>query len=140
MGASENRELVRRWIYEGWNEDANERVMQEVFAEDWIDGDDDAGPHGYEGIRAFVRTYRTAFPDVRIEILQLVADDEYVGFRWAASGTHTGSLFGLQATGRRVAFTGHTLHRVEGGRMKESWVQTDTVSLLRQLGIDRLPG
>ncbi len=35
---------------------------------------------------------------------------------------------------------GHTLHRVEGGLLKESWVQADTLELLRQLGASRLPG
>ncbi len=34
MGADENRELVRRWIEDGWNRDENEPVMREVFAED----------------------------------------------------------------------------------------------------------
>lgn len=139
MRASHNEELVRRWIDGGWNADDNEKVMQEVFAEDWIDGDAPEGPHGWDGIRAFVDTYRSAFPDVRIEILQLVADDDFVAFRWRAEGTHTGSLFGKERTGNPVAFTGHTLHRVEDGLLKESWVQTDTVTLLSQVGIDELP-
>ena len=56
MGATENRELVRRWVEDGWNADDNEKVMQEVFAEDWIDGDVPAGPHGWDGVRAFVDT------------------------------------------------------------------------------------
>lgn len=140
MGARHNEDLVRRWIEEGWNGDDNERVMREVFAEDWVDGDDAAGPHGWEGVRAFVSIYRTAFPDIRLEIAQIVADDAYVAFRWSASGTHRGNLFGIPPTERAISITGHTLHRIEDRLLKESWVQTDTIGLLRQLGIDRLPG
>jgi steroid delta-isomerase-like uncharacterized protein len=140
MGSSENRELVRRWIKDGWNAGDNEKVMQEVFDEDWIDGDVAEGPHGWEGVRAFVDTYRAGFPDISLEILQMVADDEFVAFRWRATGTHEGALFGMEPTGRRVSITGHTLHRVEAGLLKESWVQTDGVGLLAQLGATSLPG
>lgn len=140
MSIDQNLELVRRWIEQGWNQDDNERVMQEVFAEDWIDGDEPAGPHGWDGVRAFVSTYRSALPDIHIDILQLVADEEFVAFRWRAQGTHQGSLMGAEPTGKRLALTGHTMHRVENGKLKESWVQTDTLGLLRQLGVEALPG
>lgn len=134
MSAQDNRELVRRWIEDGWNANDNERVMREVFAEDWIDGDEPAGPHGWDGVRAFVERYRAAFPDIRLTVLQIVADQEYVAFRWTAEGTHRGDLIGMPPTGRRVRVTGHTLHRVVGGRFRESWVQVDTLGLLQQLG------
>ncbi len=87
MSASQNRELVWRRIEEDWNANDNERVMRELFAEDWIDGDDPAAPRGREGVRAFVEIYRTALPDVHIEIHQVVADDQFVAFRWTAHGT-----------------------------------------------------
>ena len=133
MGAAENRELVRLWIEDGWNVGATEHVMPEVFAEDWIDGDDPAAPRGYDGVRAFVDTYATAFPGLQIEILQIVADEDFVAFRWRATGTHSGPLMDLEPTGRAVSVTGHTLHRVVAGRFAESWVQVDTAGLLRQL-------
>jgi hypothetical protein len=60
MSASHNRELVRRWIEDGWNADDSERIMRELFAEDWIDGDVPAAPRGWEGVRAFVATYRAS--------------------------------------------------------------------------------
>lgn len=120
MSVSDNRELVRRWIEDGWNAKDDERVMREVFAEDWIDGDDPAAPRGWQGVRAFVETYRTALPDVEIEIHQMVADDEFVAFRWTARGTHRGPLLGVPASGQTVSLTGHTLHRVVDGRFQES--------------------
>jgi steroid delta-isomerase-like uncharacterized protein len=139
MSAAQNRELVRRWIEEGWNAGDNERVMREVFAEDWIDGDDPAAPQGWQGVRAFVETYRAALPDVQIEIHQVVADDEFVAFRWSARGTHRGPLLGVAASGRRVSVTGHTLHRVVVGRFQESWVQVDALGLAEQLGLGLAP-
>ncbi len=135
MGSAENRKLVERWIDEGWNQDNNEAVMREIFAEDWLDGDDPSAQGGWEGVRAFVSTYRSAFPDITIDILQMSADDEFVAFRWRAKGTHEGTLMGVEPTGASIALTGHTMHRVEDSKLKESWVQTDTISLMRQLGL-----
>ncbi len=139
MSAADNRELVRRWIEDGWNRGETERVMPEVFAEDWIDGDDPDAPSGWAGVRAFVETYRSALPDLQITIEQTVADDAFVAFRWSARGTHAGPLLGVAPTDRPVVLTGHTLHRVEGGRFRESWVQLDTLRLARQLGLQLVP-
>jgi hypothetical protein len=33
-----NKELVRLWILEGWNQNRNQEVIEQVFAKDWIDG------------------------------------------------------------------------------------------------------
>ncbi len=90
MGAAENRELVRRWIDDGWNLGATEDVMADAFAEDWIDGDDPAAPRGHDGVRAFVDTYATAFPGLQIELLQIVADEDFVAFAGARSGPTPG--------------------------------------------------
>jgi predicted ester cyclase len=76
---------------------------------------------------------------VRIEIQQIVADDEFVAFRWTARGTHRGPLLGVRASGRTVSLAGHTLHRVVDGRFHESWVQTDSLGLARQLGLTLAP-
>jgi steroid delta-isomerase-like uncharacterized protein len=135
LSASDNRDLVRRWIEDGWNGDDNERVMREVFAEDWVDGDDQLAPGGWEGMRQFVNTYRAALPDVRIEVHEVVADEDFVAFRWTARGTHLGALLGVEPTSRQLAVTGHTMHRVRDGCFQESWVQIDALALMSQLGL-----
>jgi predicted ester cyclase len=80
-----------------------------------------------------VDAYTGAFPDMRIDILQLVADDEYVALRWRAEGTHTGNLYGQPPSNKPVSFTGHTLHRVVDGKLQESWLQVDTTALFNQI-------
>lgn len=133
MSADANRELVRHWIEDGWNGRNTEAVLSDVFASDWIDGDAASGPHGFDGVRAFVATYSAAFPDISITVLQVVADEDFVAFRWRAEATHTGELYGRQPTGKSVSVIGHTMHRVVAGRFQESWVQVDTMGLLAQL-------
>ncbi|CAM4024868.1 ester cyclase [Smaragdicoccus niigatensis] len=132
MGAVENRELVCRWI-DGWNANDTAAVLGDVYAEDWIDGDSAQGPHGHDGVRAFVDAYLGAFPDLQIKILQLVADDEFVALRWSANGTHTGPLYGRPPSMASVSFTGHTMHRIAHGKIAATWLQVDTTGLFNQL-------
>lgn len=136
MGAAENRDLVRRWIIDGWNANNTAAVIPEVYSENWIDGDSTQGPHGHEGVRTFVEAYLGAFPDFRIKILQMVADDEYVALRWRGDGTNTGSLYGRPASMKPVSITGHALHRMVGGKIGESWIQVDLAGLFSQIGSD----
>jgi predicted ester cyclase len=77
--------------------------------------------------------FRDAFPDVTVEIDELVADGDRVAVATTFTGTHTGSLMGVEPTGRRVSVTGIDIVRVEGGRIVEHRGLTDVVGLMRQL-------
>lgn len=33
-----NKALVRLWILEGWNKNRNRQVVDQVFAQNWVDG------------------------------------------------------------------------------------------------------
>ncbi|HEV2773719.1 MAG TPA: ester cyclase, partial [Thermoleophilaceae bacterium] len=50
--------------------------------------------HGPSGLADNVRLYREAFPDLNIEIEELVSTDDTVTMRWRAGGTHRGELMG----------------------------------------------
>jgi len=138
VDAVEYRELVRHWIEDGWNGNNNEAVMLDVFAADWIDGNPELDAiHGHAGVRDFVTRYRAAFPDVRLAIERIIADPEtkQVAFRWIAEATHLGLLGDIEPTGRRVRFSGVTIHRVEHGKFVESWNEVDRLGLFAQLGL-----
>jgi hypothetical protein len=49
-------------------------------------------------------------------------------------GIHEGELMGMPPSGKRIAFTGITISRCEGGRIAEESEITDTVALLGQVG------
>jgi predicted ester cyclase len=50
------------------------------------------------------------------------------------TGTHTGELFGIPPTGRKVRVAQITIERLREGRIVARWQQTDDLSMLRQLG------
>ena len=54
--------------------------------------------------------------------------------RWTGSGTHVGEINGIPATGKKISVDAITIHRMEGGKIAESWEVWDTLGFLQQLG------
>ena len=80
------------------------------------------------------RYLRTAFPD-RVDIIERVAaEGDTVGLLFRLTATHTGNLFGIPPTGRKVDVYEIALLRIASGQMVEGWFMMDEAELLRQLG------
>ncbi len=129
------RQLVRLWIEDGWNNNRNREVVEQVFAQDWVDGNPTFAdqPKGIEGAMYYVEAYRKALPDIHFNITHLIADPDYVTFRFEATATHQGTLMGIAATGKKVTVTGIVIHKVENGRFVKSWNEIDLLGLKMQL-------
>ncbi|MDQ3703972.1 MAG: ester cyclase [Chloroflexota bacterium] len=133
MSVEENKELVRRWVH-AWNTNTNFEVVEDIFAQDWVDRNPiPGGPQGIEGVRHFVTTFRQAFSDVHLDIDLLLGEGDHVMFRWIANAVHTGPFLGVEPTGKRVRFSGITVHRVANGKFAESTAEIDLLGLLEQL-------
>lgn len=78
--------------------------------------------------------FRTAFPDLRVEIDDIFGSGDRAALRLTFRGTHQGEFFGMPATGREVSFTSVELYRVEGDKVAEEWVSPDIASLMAQIG------
>src|SRR5687768_1752322 len=71
---------------------------------------------GPKGVAKHVRALKTVFPDLRITIDDIFAEDDLVAVRARWTGTHMADFQGIPASGRRVEFTGMVLWRVVGAR------------------------
>lgn len=129
---AENRELVRRYI-ETWNA-GDLAGMAEFWAPDMIHHTR-SGSHGFESVVHIVADFMKAFPDLRFEIEDLVADGDRVASRMTASGTHTGAYMGVPATGRKVHCSVFGIARVRDGKLVEHWGVTDELHLMEQIGL-----
>lgn len=90
-----------------------------------------AGPEGYI---QFFTMMRTAFPDFKLEVERLVADEECVAFAYTATGTHQGDFMGIPATNRAIKARGLQISRFEEGKMVERWGSSDELGILKQIG------
>jgi steroid delta-isomerase-like uncharacterized protein len=135
MMSEENKEKVRRFLQEAFNE-GNLGVVDEIFASDYV-LHDPANPEeirGPEGIKQFVQMYRSAFPDTHITVEDQIAEGDEVVTRWTGRGTHQGELFGVAPSGNQVELSGITISRFEGGKIAEDWTNSDTLSMMQQIG------
>lgn len=131
---STNRRLVRRWFEEGIN--GGDPTFVREFVTDDVVGHGFGGDrelHGPEELEAFFAEYFAAFPEVRYDIEELVADDGRVATRFGVTGTHEGSFVGIEATGNEIDVPGMTTHRIDEGRVAGIHVVFDTLRFYRQL-------
>lgn len=95
---------------------------------------EDADPILAETLNRDLAMVVGAFPDLVSEEQDLIAAGDRVVVRARLSGTHSGSLGGIPATGETIAWDTVHIYRVEGGKIAEAWFVTDTLGLLRQAG------
>lgn len=90
-----------------------------------------------EGIREYFGSLFGAFPDFRIELLEIIASGEYAAARLQMSGTFAGPgrFQGLAPTGARVEFEGCDFFRVVDGKIVENNAYTNAMELAQQLGL-----
>lgn len=140
MSTAENKAVYRRFIEEGFNE-GRLATLDEVLAPTYVNHSAPPGMStGAEGVKQIISLFRAAFPDLRIEIHEQAAEGDLVASRATFHGTHSGSLFGIAATGRQVTMPGLSMVRVADGQIQEGWIQNDLLGLLQQLGARDLPG
>jgi predicted ester cyclase len=90
MPTEENKTVVRRMVDEVINE-GNLDAADELFL-----------PQLAAQAKQAFRSFRSAFPDWREDILELVAEGNRVVGRFRCTGTHQGIFMGLPATGKRM--------------------------------------
>jgi steroid delta-isomerase-like uncharacterized protein len=91
------------------------------------------------GMKNFYTALWGGFPDLKIEIDELVGEGDEVVWRITASGTHDGAFQGVPATGKPVKFGAHYTFRFENGKIVERWSTIDRLSILMQIGAIALP-
>lgn len=131
--AAQAIDLARKMIEDVYGKGKTELIAQ-IASEDFVSHDPVAGALDRRGVEENVRTYRSAFPDMRMEMLGSLAAGSELAVRWRATGTHQGELMGVAPSGKRVVVEGITIARVEGGKLVEEWGQWDSLGLMRQIG------
>jgi predicted ester cyclase len=87
--------------------------------------------------RGWIRPFRSAFPDFRMEIVELVAEGDKVVAHFKCSGTHEGEWRGVAPTGRRFEGVDEVyIFRIAGGRLVSAVAVEDNLSRMRQLGFE----
>ena len=93
-----------------------------------------AGKHlDLDGVDHVLDSTVLAFPDLRIQVVRWLEEDDTVVTEEVMEGTHLGSFAGLDPTGRRVRLPMVHITRVRDGQIVERVAYHDTAGILRQL-------
>jgi predicted ester cyclase len=86
--------------------------------------------------RRWVSPFQSAFPDFRMEIVDLVAEGDKVVAHFRCSGTHEGEWLGVAPTGRRFESVDEIyVFRVRNAKLSSAIGVEDNLSRMRQLGL-----
>lgn len=102
--------------------------IPDVYHPDFVDHVNALEYRGHEGARRSVALYLELFPDLRFVVNEQVSEDDRVASRWTLHGTHRG---------RPVTLRGIVISRFQDGRIIEDWAASDTIEIVRQLGVWR---
>jgi steroid delta-isomerase-like uncharacterized protein len=125
-----NKSLARRVYDEG----LNQGIFTVPYTSDFV-GHAGNGTFTRESGMAEAKGWRQAFPDLRMNVDLILAENDLVSVRWTATGTNTGTGNGLPATGKAVKITGQATFRFKDGKIAEEWASGDTLGIMRQLGL-----
>ena len=96
---------------------------------------------GRDEVLGFLGVFQEAFPDLRLEIEQLVSDGAAAAAEGTLTGTHDGVLHtpggDIPPTGRRVDLRWAAVYATEGDTLKSEHLFFDQMDFLGQL--DLLP-
>ena len=87
------------------------------------------------GLKQMITTLRSGFPNLHCTVEdQIVGGDKFAALL-LMRGTHMGSFYGSQPTGRLVEVQGFFFARIANEKIIEEWIMVDLMGILQQLGI-----
>jgi steroid delta-isomerase-like uncharacterized protein len=135
MTVADNKAVISMFVEEVINQGRLDRA-DDLVVEDFVELDPLPGQRqGREGLKEMIGQMRTAFPDIHWVMNEMVAEDDKVVSRFTWSGTHRGEFLGIPATGRVVKVNGVVIDRLAAGKMADSRILMDTMSMMQQLGV-----
>ena len=138
MSTQTLKTTLSTFMEEIWNS-GNFARCSELVAESYKVKHDPGDP--WEGKQLNLATFeqrvmysRNAFPDLRFDIQEMVAEGNKVVASWIMSGTHLGDLPDLPATGRPFAIPGMTIYDFKDGKVCGHHQSFDRLGFLGQIG------
>lgn len=130
-------DLVERFYHQVWNR-ADEAEARKILSADFRFraslGPELRGPGGFI---AYLRSVGAALENFTCVIEELIASEDRAAARMRFSGRHRGKMFGVDATGRDIVWSGAAFFKTRDGAITELWVLGDVEAVRRQLAPDK---
>jgi predicted ester cyclase len=136
---TETQKMIERIPLEILNNSKFE-LIDELYATNYVEHTPAPGvAPTREGFKQTAIALKTAFPDLRYTIEDVIESGDKIVHRLTASGTMKADFLGMPATGKHATWTEIHIGRVANGRLTDHWGLIDQVSMLVQLGVIQSP-
>jgi predicted ester cyclase len=121
----------------------NSKVLDEICTDDYVWHPGDVASAMYKEMHQIDhQQLRNAFPNLRMQVNDMVADGDKVTTHFTLTGVHKGPLVDrtrggvtMMGSGRRITWSGVTVHRItDDGKIAEGWLNYDRAGFEQQLG------
>jgi predicted ester cyclase len=134
-----NKEIVRR-TNEVWSK-GSLAAVNELYAPEFV-AHFGSNPKTLrlEEYKSTILEARTAIPDLKEDIEQIIADGDFVVTRFSTSGTFTGTFMGVAFKDLKLqGYEGIAIHHIVNAKIVEQWAIEDALGLMQQLGMELKP-
>ena len=133
--STKNKHIVRRLYEEVWNERKLDVVDELISPSHALHDPNVSGSQlGPDAYKQQVVRFTTAFPDLHFAIEDIVSEKDKLVVSWMISGTHKGEYEGIPPTDKKISVDGITISYIANGKILDSYVSSDALGLMRQLG------
>jgi predicted ester cyclase len=128
-----NKQIVQNFIDKVWH-GQNLAALPEFWTADCINhampGTDN---QGIASLTAYHQPFFAAFANLKVEIIQQIAEGDRVVTYMSSQADHRGDLFGIPPTGKHISTVAIRIDRIQAGKIAEHWSISDLSSLIQQL-------
>jgi len=129
-----HKAIVIKAHEEVWSK-GNTELIDTLYSDNYIAHWSVGGDMSKEGLKQMIVETRKIFPDLKEEIVQIIAEGDLVVTYFTSSGTMKSAMHGIPPTDKSASRPEIAIHRIENGKIAEQWTVADRLSLLEQLGI-----
>lgn len=130
MDVAERERQIRRFVEEVWN-GKDYAAAGDLYSEKYVN----MFGSGPSARAESVRRYHQAFPDLHLDVGELIVAGDDAVLRVTFRGTDTGGYVGRAPTGAAVEEWAVTIMHFEGDKVVREWVGADKLGLFIQLGV-----
>lgn len=130
-----NRALIYEWFEEVWNrknEAAIDRLLHPQCKSHGFP-DPDGFLVGPEGFKTIHRNFCGAFPDLAVEVEDVLVEGNRAAVRFKTRMTHTGPHLGFPASGKKVELAASSFIITDGHQILEGWNFMDLQAMIQKL-------
>jgi steroid delta-isomerase-like uncharacterized protein len=132
------KEIVEKFVEKLWNQRQLE-LADNLFSANFVAEPIAHQPiwqgTGPESMKHHIQEWLEGLPDLQMNTIALMEQNNQIWSRWEMTGTHHGVLYGIPPTGQPIKALGVTLFEIEDNKIRALKTIFDGLGLMQQLGV-----